>query len=337
VALLMGLALGFTAAMAQPQAPPTEPAAKVGDETITLEDVTAGVRTELAKLEEQRWAILEERLDRLIDERLLAREAARRGVPPEVLLEREAYAGVPEPSDAEVGAFIAQNRGRLPQLDEAELRVRVRDHLRSQRMRQRHEAFLQRLHEQTAVAVYLAPPDGLRRPVATDRGFAKGPQDAPVIIVEFSDFQCPFCKTVNPTLGQLLEKYAGKVRLVFRDYPLAQLHPGAPMAHEAARCAGEQGRFWDYHDMLFDRSPRHSPGELKQYAQELKLDTAAFGRCLDSGKYEAEIARDVQEGGALGVTATPSFFINGRYLEGARPLAAFQRIIERELARKPAR
>jgi protein-disulfide isomerase len=173
--------------------------------------------------------------------------------------------------------------------------------------------------------------------VSADRGFVRGAKDAPVTIIEFSDFQCPFCKTANATVKQILDKYPGKVRLVFRDYPLVSLHPQAPKAHEAARCAAEQGKFWEYHDILFDRSPRMAPADLKQYAQELKLDPAAFAQCLDSGKYTAEVDKDVQEGSGLGITGTPSFFVNGRQLVGAQPMTAFQKLIDGELAKQAAK
>jgi protein-disulfide isomerase len=173
--------------------------------------------------------------------------------------------------------------------------------------------------------------------VSGDRGFSRGPKDAPVTIVEFSDFQCPFCKTATVTIKQVLDKYPGKVRLVFRDYPLASLHPQAPKAHEAARCAADQSKFWEYHDVLFERSPKLSVPELKRYAQELKLDATAFDQCLDSGKHTAQVDKDFQEGVSLGLTGTPSFFINGKQIVGAQPFATFQKVVDGELAKVAAK
>jgi protein-disulfide isomerase len=209
--------------------------------------------------------------------------------------------------------------------------------LRSQKVNEQRQTYVQGLRGQAKVTVLLEEPTSARYEVSGDRGFTRGTKDAPVTIVEFSDFQCPFCKTANATIKQVLDKYPGKVRLVFRDYPLATLHPQAPKAHEAARCAADQGKFWEYHDLLFDRSPRMAPADLKQYAQELKLETAAFAQCLDSGKYAAEVDKDFQEGVGLGLTGTPSFFINGRQLVGAQPLAAFQKIVDGELAKQSAK
>jgi protein-disulfide isomerase len=222
-------------------------------------------------------------------------------------------------------------------MDEQELKLKVWDHLRSQKVAERRQSYVQSLRGQGTVTVLLEPPAGSRVQVSGDRGFSRGAKDAPVTIVEFSDFQCPYCKTATATLKQLLDKYPGKVRLVFRDFPLVSLHPQAPKAHEAARCAGDQGKFWEYHDLLFERSPKMSPQDLKQYAQDLKLDAAAFASCLDGGKYTAEVDRDTQEGAGLGLTGTPSFFVNGRQLVGAQPIAAFQRLVDGELAKQAAK
>ena len=315
----------------------TTPAATVGDEIISFEELERAVRPQLAKIEEQRYTVLDDKLDQLIGERLLAQEAKKRGISVEQLQREEVYTKAPEVADAEVTSFITQNRTRLPPGDEAELKLKVWDFLRAQKVNERRRSFIQGLRAQNSVTVYLQAPAASRVSVSTDTGFVRGNQEATVTIVEFSDFQCPFCKSATATVKQVVDKYAGKVKWVFRDFPIAALHPAAPKAHEAARCAAEQGKFWEYHDLLFERSPRQAPDELKQYAQELKLDGPAFAQCLDSGKQQAGITRDIEEGTRLGVTGTPTFFVNGRELVGAQPLTAFQKIIESELSGKPAR
>ena len=173
-----------------------------------------------------------------------------------------------------------------------------------------------------------------RLPVDASKGFVRGNKAAPVTIVEFSDFQCPFCKRATPIVKQVLEHYPGKVKWVFRDFPIASLHPDAPKAAEAARCAAEQGKFWEYHDVLFEKAPQLSIEELKRYAKDLKLDSAAFAKCLDSGKQAAAVKADIEQGDRLGITGTPTFFINGRQLVGAEPLATFEKIIDTELSQK---
>jgi protein-disulfide isomerase len=310
-------------------------AAKVGDEVISMEEVERAAATPLAKLEEQRYAVLDEKLQQLIGQRVLTQEAKQRGMSIEDLLKLEVYGKAPDVPDADVTTFIAQNQARLPQGgDEAGLRLKVWDYLRSQKVNERREAYIQDLRRRRTVAVFLEAPVGSRAAVGLGSGFVRGPDDAPVTIVEFSDFDCPFCKNVVATVKEVLGKYPKQVRWVFRDFPLAALHPGAPQAHEAARCAAEQGKFWEYHDVLFQQSAK-GPERLKQYAKDLSLDAPTFAQCLDSGKHKAAVSRDLEEGTRLGVTGTPTFFVNGRLLVGAQPLTAFQKIIESELTRKP--
>jgi protein-disulfide isomerase len=161
----------------------------------------------------------------------------------------------------------------------------------------------------------------------------RGTATAPVTIVEFQDFHCPFCQRVQPTLTELLARYAGKLKLVYRDFPIDSLHPQSRKAHEAARCANDQGKFWAYHDLVFANPPNASPEQLKGYAQSAGLDVPAFEQCLRSEKFQAAVQHDVEAGVHLGVDATPTFFINGRLLSGAQPLEGFVKVIDDELAR----
>ena len=169
--------------------------------------------------------------------------------------------------------------------------------------------------------------------VSTDAAPVRGPANAPVTIVEFSDFECPFCKRAHPTLTQLLKDYPGKVKLVYRDFPLESIHPQARRSAEAARCAEDQGKFWDYYDVLFSESPKLSPDDLKRYAAQVGMDVKKFDECVAAGVHKATVQRDLDEGTRLGVNGTPAFFINGRSLSGALPLEAFARIVDEELSR----
>jgi protein-disulfide isomerase len=159
----------------------------------------------------------------------------------------------------------------------------------------------------------------------------KGPERAAVTIVKFEDFQCPYCKTVQPTYQELLKRYNGKVKLVHKDLPLDALHPQARQAAEAARCAGEQGKFWEYHDALYANSPKAGVEELKSHAKEVGLNVSSFEQCFTSGKFKGLVQKDLSEGAQLGVTGTPTFFINGREISGAQPVEAFAAIIDEEL------
>ncbi|MBU0958323.1 MAG: DsbA family protein [Nanoarchaeota archaeon] len=162
----------------------------------------------------------------------------------------------------------------------------------------------------------------------------KGESDAPVTIIEFSDYECPFCgRFYTETLPQIRARYidTGKVKYVFRDFPLS-FHPNAQKAAEAAECAGEQGKYFEMHDKLFDNQQALDVNSLKNYASQIDLDMGEFNSCLDSGKMAEEISKDLRDGQAAGVQGTPAFFINGRLVSGAQPFAAFQQAIEAELA-----
>jgi protein-disulfide isomerase len=164
-----------------------------------------------------------------------------------------------------------------------------------------------------------------------------GSADAPVTIVEFGDFQCPYCQAVQPSIKELMDKYRGKVRLGFRDFPLRQIHPQAQQSAEAAHCAGDQGKFWEYHDLLYNNQSRLDVNSLKERAATAGLDAERFQVCLDSGKFRTVIDSDLQSGSIAGITGTPTFFINGVILTGAQPVSAFADIIDSELKRTESR
>src|SRR5215813_9693567 len=159
--------------------------------------------------------------------------------------------------------------------------------------------------------------------VATEGKPSLGPANAPVTLVEFSDFQCPYCRQAQGTLKQLMAAYEGKIKLVYRDFPLRSIHPQAQKAAEAAQCAAEQQKFWPYHDKLFAVTSLQSE-DLKKYAHELELNMEQFTACLDSNKYAGGIDADMKAGQNVGVNATPTFFVNGELLSGAVPYERFK-------------
>ena len=188
--------------------------------------------------------------------------------------------------------------------------------------------FLKQLQMQQA-ASDPAQPSKIDFPV--DPGRVRGNPKAPVLIVEFSDFQCPFCKQLQPTLKNLLAKYDGKIALAFRDFPLRENHPGAQIGAESARCAGEQGKFWEFHDLLFENTDKLTRDGVMDLVQRLRVDEQRFEACIASGKYKPQIEQDLQDGIRAGVVGTPGIFINGAFLSGAQPEKNFERIIEAEL------
>jgi protein-disulfide isomerase len=163
----------------------------------------------------------------------------------------------------------------------------------------------------------------------------KGDKDAPITIIEWSDFECPYCtKFYSQTLGQIEKEYidTGKVKFVYRDFPL-RFHANAQKAAEASKCAGDQGKFWEMHDILFEKGVKGGVGSFKGFAIELGLNSDEFNECLDSGEMAAEVQKDLEDGMDVGVKGTPGFIINGQLISGAQPFAVFKQIIEAELAK----
>lgn len=328
---LVGLAALPIPAAAQ-TAPKSETLAEVDGQVITAEEVDRAVSAPLVKLQEQIYTMRRQKVEALIHERLLAKEAEKRGITVPAILDAEVTSKVGLVTEQEIETYYQANKARL-QGDEATVKEQVRGQLQNQKLQARREAFLRELRSQAKVVVHLKAPPVFRAQVTVDGAPFKGAAAAPVTIVKFEDFHCPFCKRVQPTLAEILSRYGDKVKMVHRDYPIDQLHPQARKLHEAARCANEQGKFWGFHDALYAKAPA-KPDQVKTYAQEVGLDVPALDQCLASRKYQAAVQKDIDEGTRAGVTGTPAFFINGRVLSGAQPLESFVQIIEDELARR---
>jgi protein-disulfide isomerase len=266
----------------------------------------------------------------MIGNRLIDAEAKARGAARATLVDREIDANIVPPTDADVAAWYNANPSRVQGATLEQARAPIQSLLLDERAGAARTAYVDRLKAATRVTITLEPP---RLTVADAGRPAKGPASAPVQIIEFSDFECPFCLRANPTIVQVLSAYGDRVRLVYRHYPLPN-HPNARPAAEASACAQEQGRFWDYHDRLFANQSRLTTADLKQHAAELGLDAGPFNACVDSRKYQKDVDADIEAANAAGVKGTPAFFINGRPLSGAQPLENFRRIIDDELERK---
>ena len=163
----------------------------------------------------------------------------------------------------------------------------------------------------------------------TDKDHVRGDVSAPITLVEFSDFECPFCEKHVPTLERILLEYKDQVRLVYKHFPLTNIHPNAQKAAEASECAPEQGKFWEYHDLLFkNQKGGLSLEEFKNWAVQLGLNASQFNNCLDSSKYKSKVDADAAEGSSKGVTGTPATFVNGELIEGAVPYEQFKQKID---------
>ena len=320
--------LAATLALAGPASPYVEPpVAFVDGEPVVASELVEASQGQVLNLRKQEYDVKRRALDGVIDRKLLDAEAARRGSTVQALTGE--IEKVPEPTEGEVEAFYLALRDQLQQRRFDDVRDQMRNALLLAKRSAARDAFMSDLRARHGVQILLESP---RVDVAIDPARVIGPADAPVRIVEFSDFECPYCRSVEKTLKALLAKYPGKLSLAYRDFPLTGLHPGAQRAAEASRCAAEQGRFWQYHDRLF-ASASLDIAQLKEHARNVGLEKGRFDACIDSGRMRAEVERDAHQGRLAGVSATPSFFINGMPLNGAQPLAAFEKAVNDELAR----
>jgi len=308
---------------------PKQPVATIGGQTVYDDELLPTVQGQLFPLRNQEYEIKKRALDTLIEQKLLEAGAKKKGVETEKLLEREVDSKVQEPSEAELEAYYLGQKDRINGPFD-EVKVQLRQTLKQAKIQQARQDYLKGLRKDADVVVLLSPP---RMQVGYDPARVRGNPNAPVMIVEFSDFQCPYCHQVEPVLKDLLAKYGGKVSLAYRDLPLKQIHPQAEIAAEASRCAGEQGKYWEYHDQLFNATKLDREA-LLEYARNLKLDDKQFDSCLTNGKYRADIEKDLREGMQAGITGTPAFLVNGVALSGAQPQESFARVIDQELSQK---
>jgi protein-disulfide isomerase len=333
--VLRGLLVGslmapLTAAVAgQSQTSSAPVVAVVNGKEITEPEVLDRVRGELSKLEAQMYEVRRNGAEELISEYLLEQTARSRGLTRDQLLQQEVDSKVGEVTDKEVDNFYAANQARIRK-PLAEVRAQILNYLQQNKLTEARRIYLKGLRDKAQVKVYLTPP--IVEVSAEDAPF-KGPADAPITIVEFSDFQCTYCKRVVGVLDQVLERYPDKVRLAFRDFPIANIHPQAEKAAEAAHCAAEQGKFWEFHDLLFEKQDAIPTTNFADHAKALGLEVTTFQTCIDGGKYQEKVERNYAAGVKAGVSGTPAFFINGRLLSGAQPLEAFKTVIDEELDR----
>jgi len=340
VALLLPLTLLSSFALLgaqQPQAPAKndEVVATLGSRTITgaeldrywEENDPGGYLQARQQMYEGRQAALEH----LIADLLVEQAAKARGITKDQLLDEEIKTRLKPVTDADIQAIYEANKARLQGQTLEQVKERIQAFLGQQRPQEARDAFITELRTKAAdLKVTLGPPVVNVAPRADDP--VRGPASAPVRIVEFSDFQCPFCGKVAPTLQKLKETFGDKINVVFKDFPLPN-HPLAPKAAEAGQCARVQDKFWEFHDKLFANQQALDVPSLKKHAVDLGLDAEKFNQCLDSGEMAASVQDDLTDGHRSGVSSTPAFFVNGRMVLGAQPYEAFETLIKDELAR----
>ncbi len=332
--LLLGL-LACQPKTSSPADARTAIVARIDGETISQRELDDSLKGRLqmaeAEYKEKVHDLQADGLEQMIDDRLVKRKAKAVGVTPEALIDREVAQKVQLPTDAELRALYeqAKDSGReLPPFDD--IKAEIAKFIKEKKGEMAMQAYRDKLRAEVKIENLLPAPDLPRVEVAAV-GPTRGATGAPVTIVEFSDFQCPYCGRAEPTMKRILEAYPGKVRIVYKDFPLPG-HDNAPKAAEAAHCAADQGKYWEMHDKMFDRQRALEVDHLKAYAREIGVgDGPRFDACLDGSVKAKDVEASARAGADVGVHSTPSFFINGRPLSGALPFESFQEIIEAEL------
>lgn len=316
--------------------------ALAGDERVALvlegEEITVGELDERMKEqfleefrrqpEDRQYEMREAAIRELVQRHVVEREAEKRGLTPDALYD-EITGAAPAVSVEDVSSWFKQNEARLGGAKLEDVAPRIEQMLQHERRSQAWSAFLEPALDALSWELRLSPP---RKNVEATR-LVRGSAYAPVTLIAFSDYQCPYCIRSEPVLKDVLAKYPKDVRLVLRHFPLDQIHPLARPAAEAAMCADEQGRFWDFHDALFALEGDIVEASIPAIAQRLALDSKAFEICVAERRFRDFVEADAQAGSAAGVTGTPAFFVNGIPLKGARDVAEFSRVIDAELAR----
>jgi protein-disulfide isomerase len=297
--------------------------AEVGGVKVTMSDLEREESSRLLSAQYTYYQVEARALNDLIDKKLLEQKAKSENITVDQLIDREIKAKVKDPTEDQMKVYY---EGLGTDQPYEAVREKILEKIRSLRTDKIREAYLSTLRVQTTVSITLAPPmANLESEAADDAGADKGK----LTLVEFADYECPYCQKVAADVNKLRTDLKDKINFTYKDFPL-QMHARAEKAAEAARCAGKQGKFWEFHDEIF-RSKELDVDQLKAQARALKLNGADFDKCLDSGEETAAIEKDRKEGQKLGISGTPSFFINGHYLSGALDYAALRQIVDQQL------
>lgn len=309
--------------------------AKVSDKEITVGQLESPLRAQIYEMEREVFRLKRQRLDELIAEALLQKEAASRSITaPELINQMVLSKGVAI-TDEEVNQYYMDNRQRFAEwkgtLDE--LKARIRGTLQQQKQYQMVYEYARSLDSKYGVEDHLKAPVSPFANVNVEGSPSLGPADASVTVIEYSDYECPSCRQAHEDVKKVREMYQGKIRWVFKDYPLKR-HEYAKKAAEAARCAAEQNKFWEFQDVLYGSKDPLTVDNMKGLAKGLGLAPDQFAQCLDTGKHGAAVEKELETAQAVGVDRTPTFIINGRMATGSIGVDRFKQLIDEELARE---
>jgi protein-disulfide isomerase len=307
---------------------PSRVVARVGDRDITNGELQKREAAKVLDANYKYYIAQRDLIDEAINNDLIEEQAKKEHLTVEQLLDRHVRAKVKDPSDEAVEVYYEGLQNDQP-FDT--LKAKIREHIRQGREKKQIEAYVKSLRSSATIAMLILPPE---EKVAVGNSPVQGARNAAVTVVEFADYECPYCRKVEPTLEKLRKEFGDRVAFAFKDFPLP-MHKHAQKAAEAARCAEVQGKFWDFHDKLFSADSLEI-AEMKTYARSMNMDGAKFDKCLDSGETVAEIQKDTAEGSKLGMTGTPTFFVNGHFISGNVPYETMRGLLEQELAESSA-
>lgn len=326
--IALGLAIAFGLACTPIASAQEDPVAQVGPRKITERDLLDKEAGKLLQARYKYYLAERDALNALVEDELLELQAAHEGVSVDELVKRHIKPQAAEPTEDQL-KFYYEGLNTDESYEAA--RPKILDTVHQLRESKARAAYIAELRKQWGVTIELEQPTAK---VNVAHASSRGSQAAPITLVEFADYQCPYCQKVHADLKKLQADMPNQLLLVYKDFPLPN-HALAEKAAEASHCAGEQGKFWEYHDTLFEEK-RLQVSELKELARTLKLDGDRFDHCLDSGQEAAAIQADVKEGEHLGLAGTPSFFLNGHFLSGALTYAKLKTAINEELAAESA-
>ncbi len=322
IALGAGIALG---AFSMPAAGQSDAAvvAEINGRKITATELEQKEADKLLDAKYKYYVVEREALNQFIDGEILEMQAKKEGVTLDELFKRHVSSNIPEPTEEQLRFYFEG-----VQTDETyeSARPHIIDTVHQLRLKKARDAYIADLRGQYGVVVELNQPSAQ---VEAGKSPRLGPESAPVQVIEYADYECPYCQKVNPDLIRLRAEFGDRVSVVYKDFALP-MHPMAAKAAEAAQCAGDQGKFWEFHDALF-QNKRLQTSDLKEEASALKLDSARFDKCLDKSEKAEAVKKDGLEARALGLTGTPSFFINGHYMSGAIGFAKLKETVTQEL------
>jgi len=327
--------LASTSVDAGPQAASGDEAVAViiEGQAITIEQIDEHMKDQfleefLRQPADRQFEMRETAVRDLVQRRVIEGEAKKQGKTSQELLDEIAN-GVPEPTIEEITSWYTENQNRLRGAKLEDVASSIKELMLKERRAKAMSDFLDPKLEALSWKIVITPP---RNELEATR-LVRGPADAAVTIMTFSDYQCPYCVRSEPVLAEVLERYPDQVRLVHRHFPLDNIHPFARPASEASMCAEEQGKFWEYHDGIFALQGRLADGSLTEIASSIGLDEDAFSLCIEERRYKDFVETDFKAGQEAGVTGTPSFFLNGIKLKGARDADELSRYVDLELAR----